>query len=156
MVENILYLLAWLHCIEWIACSLASFLFAIYDIYDYYSGVLWGDSQSGMLTSLPRQDSMMNLTASLTDITDTQLFSELNNMPTTVEDLDFDLNVNTDAMLGGYPPATLNPSSSSRYTGGGSSSEMRDSISVDSAVGSSPSYVSIIYYSTAATVCYIG
>ena len=96
----------------------------------------------------------MNLTASLTDITDTQLFSELNNMPTTVEDLDFDLNVNTDAMLGGYPPATLNPSSSSRYTGG-SSSEMRDSISVDSAVGSSPSYVSIVYYSTA-TVCCIG
>ena len=122
----------------------------MYDIYDYYSGVLWGDSQSGMLTSLPRQDSMMNLTASLTDITDTQLFSELNNMPTTVEDLDFDLNVNTDAMLGGYPPATLNPSSSGRYTGGGGSSEMRDSISVDSAVGSSPSYVSIIYYSTAA------
>ena len=112
--------------------------------------MLWGDSQSGMLTSLPRQDSMMNLTASLTDITDTQLFSELNNMPTTVEDLDFDLNVNTDAMLGGYPPATLNPSS--RYTGGGSS-EMRDSISVDSAVGSSPSYVSIIYTTLLQRLC---
>ena len=100
MVENILHPLAWLHCIEWRACIVASFPIAIYHIYDYYSGVLCGDSQSGMLTSLPRQDSMMNLTASLTDITDTQLFSELNNMPTTVEDLDFDLNVNTDAMLG--------------------------------------------------------
>lgn len=77
---------------------------------------------------------MMNLTASLPQLDNNDLFTDLNLGADPVDDLDLDLD--NDAMLGGYPPATLNPS---RYMG---NSEIRDSISEDSAVGSSPSYVS--------------
>jgi len=74
----------------------------------------------------------MNLTASLPQLDNNDLFTDLNLGADPVDDLDLDLD--NDAMLGGYPPATLNPS---RYMG---NSEIRDSISEDSAVGSSPSY----------------
>lgn len=94
------------------------------------TGVLWGGYQSQLPTTLPRQDSLMNISSTLPDI-DPTLFPDLD--MNSVDDLDLDLDSEHVGLLGYLP--TPNPS---RYT----SSEIRDSISDDSAVGSSPAHVS--------------